>query len=78
MTKEAGSSPYTHAFTILGDKLNLSENNFFQCMVYCDEAGSVFAMKLQDNHLNEPWNTEVTVEYIVQNSFQWELASFDF
>ena len=77
-TKESGSDPYAHAFAILGGKLDLSVNNLFQMFVYSENPGSVFAAKLQNNDLAEPWNTEVTVEYTIQNTHVWELATFNF
>ena len=77
-TKVAGSNPYTHAFAILGGKLDLSANNLFQMMVYSENPGSVFALKLQNNDLPEPWITEVTATYTIQTSNTWEVATFDF
>ena len=77
-TKEAGSNAFSHAFAILGGKLDLSINHLFQMFVYSENAGSVFALKLQNNDLAEPWTTEVFVEYTIQNSQVWELATFDF
>ena len=77
-TKEAGSDAYTHAFAILGGKLDISFNNQFQLLVYSENAGIIFAVKLQDNDLLEPWTTEVTVEYTIQSANTWELATFDF
>ena len=77
-TKDAGSDPYTHAFAILGGKLDLSTINQFQMMVYSENAGSVFAVKLQNNYLPEPWTTEATEEYTIQSTDTWEVATFDF
>jgi hypothetical protein len=77
-TKASGSDPYTHAFAILGGKLDLSTNHLFQTMVYSENAGSVFAVKLQNNDLPEPWITEVTAGYTIQTSNTWEVANFDF
>ncbi len=78
LEKTAASDPYTHSFAILGDKLDLSTDNQFQMMVYSETAGTVFALKLQNNDLLEPWTTEVTVEYTVQTANAWEIADFDF
>jgi hypothetical protein len=77
-TKESGSDAYTHAFAILGGKLDLSANNLFQMYVRSESAGSTFALKLQNNELAEPWLTEVTVEYTIQSANQWELVTYDF
>ena len=77
-TKEEGSDAYTHTFAILGGKLDLSTNNQFQMVVYSENAGSVFALKLQNNDIPDPWTTEVTVEYTIQSINTWELATFDF
>jgi len=77
-TKEEGSDAYTHAFAILGGKLDLSVNNQFQMYVYSENAGSIFAAKLQNNDLPAPWTTEVTVEYTIQSTNAWEVVIFDF
>lgn len=77
-TKDSGSDPYTHAFAILGGKLDLTVNNQFQMYIYCSTAGSIFAVKLQNNELAEPWTTEVTAQHTGQSANVWELASFDF
>ncbi|MBN1339571.1 MAG: Ig-like domain-containing protein [Bacteroidales bacterium] len=77
-TREAGSDPYTHAFSILGGKLDISLNNLFQMFVRSETAGTVFALKLQNNDLQEPWTTEVTVDYVIQNANIWEWVTFDF
>jgi hypothetical protein len=77
-TKEAGSDPFTHAFAILGGKLNLSINNQFEMFVYSANAGSVFALKLQNNDIPDPWTTEVSVEHTIQTAGIWEVATYDF
>lgn len=77
-TKTAGSDPYTHAFAILGGKLDLSVDNIFQLYLRSETAGTVFAAKLQNNDLIEPWTTEVTVEYTIPNANIWNLVTFNF
>ncbi len=75
--KSATSSEWTHSFAILGDKLDLSESNTFQMKVY-SESIVTFSFKLQNNELTEPWTTEVTANYTVSDTNNWEIAVLDF
>ncbi len=47
-------------------------------VVYSENAGSIFALKLQNNDVPDPWNSEVTVEYTIQGTNTWELVTYDF